>query len=160
MMNESNVLYYAKPWEIFICIVAFLSLVLWMVISVPSVSDENVYSVDDVIVSYRCFSGGKSDYVKFIGASGRKYSVGARKGDCRNSKDKFDFVGKNVTAYFVDGGDEIPIQLDIDGIEGYEGGVTYNLVIMVTLIAASLIFFPFFVFLVARQKKEREQKTQ
>lgn len=158
VMNKTNLFYYAKPWEAFACVFFFSAIVIAILLDVPSSEDEGVVVIDDVITSYRCYSIGKSDVFDLFGASGRKYTLGARRGSCRTPKENHDYVGRSVTAYFRGSSSNEPFRLDFEGLDSYGGGVTYGRVVLAILISGCLILFPFLVVLGSRQRKFNSQK--
>ncbi len=156
-MNKSNLFYYAEPWEIMLCVIFCSAFVFAILVNAPSADDEGVVVIDDVFVSYHCSSSGKSDFFYFAGESGRTYTVGARRGSCRNPKENHDYVGRTVKAYFQSSDSNDPFRLDIEGVDGYEGGITFGRAALAVLMSFCLFVFPFLVLLGSRKRKFKAQ---
>lgn len=146
---------YLKPWELIVGISFFAFLLGWSIYTIPTLDDEGVYAAEDIIVSWYCSGGGKTEFQNMIGASGRHYRMGGSWDDCSQSLGEDYYVGLKVTAYYKPDR-ESPIQLDFEGGEGgYKAGIQFPKVFIRLGLWAILILVPLLGLARSRRNKER-----
>jgi len=137
-------------WELVLVGSIFLFLFFRSLSNVSSLEDDGVYFADDVIVSWYCTGGGKSEFQNMVGASGRSYRMGGARDSCSKSQGEEYYVGRRLVAYYKDGR-EAPIQIDFEGGGGYKAGIQGA-----DIFAALAVYgFPTFMFLLVFAKKRR-----
>ena len=82
-------------WELTLSIAIFFSLFSFSVNNIPSIDDDGVEKVQDVVVSWSCSRMGKSEYQLLIGASGKSYVMGGVKMLAKNREVKSFMLGKS-----------------------------------------------------------------
>jgi hypothetical protein len=133
---------YLKLWELMIGVGLFAFLLGWSIYTIPTLDDDGVYAADDVIVSWYCSGGGKTEFQNMIGASGRHYKMGGTWDVCSKSFGEEYYVGRKVVAYYKPGRDS-PIQLDFEGGKGgYKAGIQFSDVWVRFGLWVGLIFIP------------------
>lgn len=149
---------FLKPWELILGLGLFIGLSAWSISKIPSLDDEGVYAVEDVIVSWYCSGGGKTEFQNMIGASGRHYRMGGGRNTCAKSRGEDYYVGRKVTAYYRPDL-ESPIQLDFEGGGGYKAGIQARGVVLSVAWWVILILVPLFGLARSRRRRQRGDES-
>lgn len=152
MMSDSrgSLIVRLRWWELTLSIAIFFSLFSFSVNNIPSIDDDGVEKVQDVVVSWSCSRMGKSEYQLLIGVSGKSYVMGGSKNACKKSGGKEFYVGKELTVFYAKDKEE-PIQIDVEGGGGFKAEVKAS-----NVFAAFAVYgFPIFMILWIVAKKRR-----
>lgn len=156
-MNDScgSLVVRLRWWELLLSITIFSILLYLSVKNIPSIDDDGVKKVGDVVVSWSCSRLGKSEYQRLQGASGKSYVMGGSKNACEKSRGEDFYVGRELTAFYIKGRKD-PIQIDVEGGGGFRAGIKPS-----DVFAACAVYgFPIFMVLWLVAKKRRGDYAQ
>gem|GEM_PF-5554760 len=154
-----NLFSYLEPWELIVGIGLFAFLLGWSIYTIPTIDDKDVFAAEDVIVSWYCSGGGKTEFQNMIGVSGRHYKMGGAWDVCSKSLGEDYYVGRKVVAYYKPGRDS-PIQLDFEGGKGgYKAGIKFSDVWVRFGLWVGLIFLPLSGLASSRRRRVANEKN-